>query len=293
MSISPAAPTAAGQRPSRPRRLTGLLWRLAARAAKVVLPRPVQAPIARRLGERNDRRRVIDLSFARFLREAPAEALRDPNRLAELLCVGGLNDEILEQFPAEIHPYTGYGLRLWQYPKQFAPYLVEVGRRGVERYLEIGIRHGGSFVATVEYLSRLAPLREAVAVDIDPVAALLPYPLDQAAVRLMQADTQTPEFADWVRRQGPFDLVFIDGLHTFDACQRDFASVLEHARLIALHDIVSPLVPDVGRVWKDVKRNCADRFEFVEFTDQYAGVKAASGQDHMGIGLAIRREADG
>jgi hypothetical protein len=264
-------------------------WRAAARIGKGVLPQAVRAPVERRLGERADRRRVIDLSYARILREAPLDSLEDPIRLAELLCAGGLNDELLVQFPPELEQYTGFGLRLWQYPNQFSRYLIEIARRCVRRYLEIGIRHGGSFVATVEYLSRFTSLREAVAVDIDPVASLLPYPLDHPAVRIVQADTQTPQFAEWVRRCRPLDLVFIDGLHTFDACLRDFESVRGHARLIALHDIVNPLVPDVERVWQEVKVRYAQQFDFLEFVDQYRAVEDATGHRHMGIGLAIRR----
>jgi Methyltransferase domain len=278
--VSPPSPFA---------RLRVAVWRLLAAAGRRILPSWVREPIQRRLGKRADRRRVIDLSHARVLRQAPIEELTDPGRLEELLIRGGLNDELLEQFPARLHPFTGYGLRLWQHPNQFSRYLLELSHHGVERYLEIGIRHGGSFVATVEYLNRFTPLREAVAVDIDPVPSLLPYPLAQPSVRLMQADTQSEEFAAWVRRHEPFDLAFVDGLHTYDASRRDFETVREHARLIALHDIVSPLVPDVGRVWADVRRDHAGEFEFLEFVDQYPELARGEEPQNMGIGLAVRR----
>ena len=129
--------------------------------AKSVLPDPLVGAIALRMEERANRRRVIDLSGARALRDAPVDALREEERLVTLLAEGGLNDEHLEQFPAHLHPYCGKGLRLWQLPNQFAPYLIEVARHGVRRYLEIGVRHGGSFAATVEYLSRVGELDEA------------------------------------------------------------------------------------------------------------------------------------
>jgi hypothetical protein len=252
--------------------------------ARTVLPDPVVASLARRMNERADRRRVIDLSGARVLREAPADALGDPARLAELLARGGLNDEHLEQFPAHLHPYCGHGLRLWQLPDQFAPYLIAAGRHGVRRYLEIGVRHGGSFAATVEYLSRVGALEEAWAIDIDAVPALLPYPLEQPAVRLMQADTTTARFADWVNGRPGFDLAFIDGLHSYEGCRGDFETLRPHARMIALHDIDNHIEPEVGRVWADIRREYADVYEFHEFTAQ----PHTDGPHDMGIGLAIR-----
>jgi hypothetical protein len=255
--------------------------------AKSVLPDPLVVSIARRMEERADRRRVIDLSGARALRHAPADALRDPERLVTLLAEGGLNDEHLEQFPAHLHAYCGKGLRLWQLPNQFAPYLIEVARHGVRRYLEIGVRHGGSFTATVEYLSRVGELDEAVAVDVSSVPALLPYPLDQPSVRLMQADTLTERFATWVHRHPGFDLAFIDGLHSYEGCRRDFETMHDHARLIALHDISNHIEPEVGRVWADIRRDYADTYDFHEFTAQYDEI----GPANMGIGLAIRRQA--
>jgi precorrin-6B methylase 2 len=55
----------------------------------------------------------------------------------------------------------------WQYPNQFSKYLAELAAHPVDRYLEIGVRHGGTFVITVEYLSRFHPVREAIAVDLE------------------------------------------------------------------------------------------------------------------------------
>jgi hypothetical protein len=253
--------------------------------AKAVLPDPLVASISQRLNERADHRRLIDLSGARVLRGAPADALRDPDRLAVLLAEGGLNDEHLEQFPANLHPYCGKGLRLWQLPNQFAPYLIELARHDVRRYLEIGVRHGGSFTVTVEYLSRVGELDEAVAVDIVPPPTLLPYPLEQPCVRLMQADTQTADFAAWTQRHLGFDLALIDGLHSYEGCRRDFETLRPRARLIALHDISNRIEPEVGRVWADIRREYADDYDFLEFTAQYND----SAPPDMGIGLAIRR----
>lgn len=255
------------------------------RVAKAILPSSIKHPIEHWIGQRNDRKRVIDLRAAAVLRTADDADLRDPERLAALLCDGGLNDEILDQFPLSLHPYAGRGLRLWQLPIQFAPYLVELSRHQIRRYLEIGVRHGGSFVATVEYLARIGELEEAVAVDIEAVPSLLPYPLQQPSVRLMQADTLTSEFEGWVGRHPGFDLAFVDGLHSYEACRRDFETVRKNSRLIAMHDISNAVEPSVGRVWRQVREEYSAEFEFREFTAQHPEVPGPT----MGIGLAIRR----
>ena len=118
-------------------------WSAVAAGGKTVLPRAVREPIERKLGERNERRiPAIDLDFARVIREAPEAALRDEAELRRLLAAVGLNNELQVEIPPELSANAGYGLLLWQYPNQFAPYLLEAARHGVRRYLEVGVRHG-------------------------------------------------------------------------------------------------------------------------------------------------------
>jgi len=64
--------------------------------------------------------------------------------------------------PDELYQFCGRGLHYWQYPNQFSKYLVRLSQFKVESYLEIGVRHGGTFVITVEYLSRFHPLKCAI-----------------------------------------------------------------------------------------------------------------------------------
>src|SRR5947209_6395925 len=98
------------------------------------------------------RARSIDLSRVQLLRKADTVVLRDDLRLQALLQALGLNDEGIEEFPPALHRDCGSGMLLWQFPIQFAPYLIELSRHRVRTYLEIVVRHGGSFVVTTEYL---------------------------------------------------------------------------------------------------------------------------------------------
>src|SRR5260370_701042 len=112
---------------------------------------------------------AIDLSRVALIRKCPRAELEQPSHVASLLLGLGLNDEGLNELPPELHAHCG-GLRIWQYPTQFGPYLAQLACLRVRSYLEIGIRHGGSFVATAEYLEPFHRLHFSVA------RALLLYP---------------------------------------------------------------------------------------------------------------------
>jgi hypothetical protein len=72
----------------------------------------------------------------------------------ELLPLLGLNNENFHEFPHSLAPCSGHGLKIWQYPNQLAHYLSSLADKDIRSYLEIGVRHGGTFILTVEYLSR-------------------------------------------------------------------------------------------------------------------------------------------
>lgn len=232
--------------------------------------------------------RPIDLSRLALIRTAPLDKLRDPNFLERTLIPAlGLNDEGFEQIPAELHRHCGAGLRCWQYPSQLSGYLVLLSRLGIRSYLEIGVRHGGTFVFTVEYLRRFHPLAEAVAVDLGDSASLREYAAATEGVRFLQADSHSAEFRAFLESCAGFDLTLIDGDHTAEGCWQDFELVREKAAIIAFHDIVSDVVPGVGEVWRRVRAECADRYDFHEFTAQYESLHRRTGKRFLGLGVAV------
>jgi cephalosporin hydroxylase len=263
--------------------------------AKKLLPETaveaVQRRLARRAARLETRTKPIDLSYVELIREAPFERLSDPSYLEhELLPALGLNDEMLHQVPERLHRATGHGLLHWQMPNQFSKYLVELSRHRIESYLEIGSRHGGTFVITVEYLSRFHPVRRAVAVDLGRSRTLERYAQDRDGVTVLQADSQSHEFRSVVESHGGFDLVLIDGDHSEEGCRSDFELVRDRARIIALHDIVGYDVPGVRTVWREVRTGHYGRFTFAEFTDQYPEIERRGVTD-FGLGVAFRRRA--
>lgn len=225
---------------------------------------------------------AIDLRRVALIRERPIERLGRSEDLEALLLELGLNDEGLHELPRDLYPYCGQGLRIWQYPRQFAPYLAQLSRLGVRSYLELGVRHGGSFVSTVEVLERFCPLDFAVGVDLLPCPSLVEYARLNPKARFVRENTLAPGFAALVARLRPIDLVFIDSHHEETQCRRELDVLRESANMIAFHDLVNVDWPGVRAVWEELEADGA--WECFEFTEQYGDLGP-----YMGIGLAVRK----
>jgi hypothetical protein len=244
--------------------------------------------LARALGHRLPE--PIDLSRLALIVQWPEEVLRDPVELERRLWDLGVNDEIAHVLPAERRAATGDGLRFTQFPNQFARYLVAIGELGVRSYAEIGVDHGGTFLITTTYLSRLGPVERATAIDRFEAPALREHPGPARTTDVLRADSTSRRVAGYVADHGPFDLVLIDGDHSEEGCRRDLELVRPHARAIALHDIVGQNTPGVRAAWGSIRRDHADEYELHEFTAQYPETaEALGGGTALGIGLAVRR----
>lgn len=66
----------------------------------------------------------IDVEVLSLLSPFKEEFLDSRFLEEDLLLKMGLNNEHLEEFPEELHPYTGKGLLVWQYPNQLSKLLV-------------------------------------------------------------------------------------------------------------------------------------------------------------------------
>jgi hypothetical protein len=226
---------------------------------------------------------AIDLGRIHLIRERSSESLSRASDLENLLLELGLNDEGLDEFPLRLRQFCGAGLRIWQYPVQFSRYLARMATLRVRSYLELGIRHGGSFVATVEILDRFFPLESAIGVDVIPCPSMAEYKTLNPRIEFCCLNTQSGEFGALIDRIKPVDLVFIDSHHEETQCRREFEALRESARMIAFHDVLNRNCPGVGRVWQEVKTS--GDYECSEYTEQYDDLGP-----YMGIGLAIRKE---
>lgn len=235
-----------------------------------------------------EKMKPVDLSQVELIRMQSAEKLSDAAFLEKnLLPQLGLNNELLYQLPDELYHYTGKGLLHWQYPVQFSKYLALLSTLKIESYLEIGVRHGGTFVITVEYLKKFGTLKKAVGVDLGYSPSVVAYSKTLDGVRFFQADSQTERFSDLLKKEQDFDLVLIDGNHEEAECRYDYEVVKDRAGIIVLHDIVSIICPGVQNLWREIKQN--NEFVFYEFTEQYESVKRRTGQEFFGIGVAVKK----
>src|SRR4051794_1172344 len=226
---------------------------------------------------------AIDLSRVELILSAEEAELATAGGVIELVAALGLNDEGVAEFPEHLHPFFG-GLRIWQYPNQFGAYLHHVRGLRVRSYLEVGVRHGGSFVATVEYLRKVGTLERAVGVDIIRAPALDAYAAQAAGVETAGIDSRSDRFDALLADRGPFDLAFVDSHHEEEQCRHEVQRLATSARMIALHDVTNVGCPGVGRVWAELVKS--PDWRCVEFTEQYDGRGP-----FMGIGLAVAADA--
>jgi hypothetical protein len=226
----------------------------------------------------------IDLTRVDLIRAASPAALRDPERLEELILALGLNDDGLDDFPPALRPHCGHGLRIWQYPREFARYLAELLRLGVRSYVELGVRHGGTFVATVECLARCGTVTSALAVDIMDCPSMAEYQRLEPAARFLRLNTQSAAFERALDEHGPFDAALIDANHDEEECRHELGLLRDRCAMLAFHDIANTDFPAIGRVWAEVTRLAG--YRCLEYVSGYP-----ERHTPMGIGLAVREDA--
>lgn len=212
-----------------------------------------------------------------LIQRAPLDKLRDPYYLeCELLPALGLYDEAPRVYPEALHPYLG-GLRSWQYPGQFAPYLADLADRGIQSYLEIGTRYGGTFMITVEYLRRFNPVNTAIAIDPHRAEELADYihGFGLFNFRYINADSHGWDARRAVDLYAPFDLALIDGDHSPEGFGADWLMVKPYARTIAVHDMDNDGYPHI-REW--FERYSGEK---KAYRRQYPDVEGS----HAGIGV--------
>lgn len=218
------------------------------------------------------------------IRNEPLEKLSDPAYLEfKLLPELGLNDRHMHQYPSQLHPYCGGGIDSWQYPNQFSKYLHHLSQCNIKSYVEIGCHKGGTFIITVEYLNRFNTLTRCLAVDNWPRDIINEYKSIRPEIEYLTASSQTSAFYDAYLAHD-WDLVLIDGDHSYKGAKEDYNIVKDRARYIAFHDIANSLCPGTQQIWADMKK-IYNPEQLHQWCDQYDEVLLRMRGSIMGLGL--------
>lgn len=129
-----------------------------------------------------------------------------------------------------------------------------------QSYLEIGSRYGESLYLHALVLPKGAKIRaielpEAgwgrfgsadVLVGVRNYLVGLGFDLD-----IFLGNSQDPVAIEWAKLNGPYDLVLIDGDHSFEGAKADWENYGQYAKYAVFHDAAS--IHDVGQVWQALK----------------------------------------
>ena len=229
----------------------------------------------------------MDLTRINFIKESKIEDLQNNDYLENLIVKLGFNTEILREQP-KIVKDNGGGLLIWQYPNQFSKYLCLLSQQKIQSYIEIGCRWGGTFVLTNEYLKLFNKVNKSVAVDIFD-SPVLNYCLLNNETQFIKLNSQSQEFKNYIHNNN-FDLIFIDGDHTYNGVKNDYEISKNSGKIFVFHDIVNDECKDgVVKYWNELKNNEKDTYIFHEFIEQYQDVWNDTQQTFLGIGVAIKK----
>ena len=227
----------------------------------------------------------IDLRYIEEIRCYSSEDLMDVKSVEKLLLKLGTNDEILTEIPVEFHKYCGFGLKYWQYPSQFSQYLCFLSKYKISSYLEIGIRYGGIFILTLEYLKRFQAIKEAIGIEVLFNKSLSKYSKFNNVSKFIKIDSTSEEFSSLINDK-KFDLVFSDGNHDEDYCRKDSNILKEKSKILVVRNIISDACSGVQKIYMEIKRNYYNKFNFYEINQQYDSIFKLYGKKYFGIGEA-------
>jgi predicted O-methyltransferase YrrM len=138
-------------------------------------------------------------------------------------------------------------------------------------YLEIGVRDGAALCYFSNYLSD-----DCILIGIDGnkdsfnhhiVHSLLKKNQIVKFIQGRSGSIETVLEVTKLSNYGYFDVVFVDGGHTYDEVRNDFQIYIHRVTkdgILIFHDIFCEECPDVGLFWTELKNNNKGLYEFHE-----------------------------
>lgn len=149
------------------------------------------------------------------------------------------------------HPDYAHALStstgMWQFPDEFADLMLFLYDKPINTFLNIGTYNGVSFNLLASFLN---DCRKVQSISIDPInhnPTILP--------NFEYNDKTSVNY-----KNEKFDLVFIDGDHSYDSVKTDYENVGRFAKYCVFHDIDDDFIRNdpslnggVARFWDEIK----------------------------------------
>ena len=143
--------------------------------------------------------------------------------------------------------------RINQSPRELEALCLWIARNNIKSYLEIGLGVGGTWT----FLSEQFGFSPTAGITL----MLHPYYLKDMKIPtnglLLIADSHTDAAESFAKKHGPFDLVFHDGLHTYEGMLGDYEMYKKVAKYMCFHDIAGNWGTeqlDTPKAWQEIKQ---------------------------------------
>lgn len=179
-----------------------------------------------------------------------------------------------------------------QIPTEMVDYLLYAGRHRPASVAEIGVANGGMATFSAAFFQALNPACQYHCIDIKDRFYVLPRIRERLNFAFHIPST-SDDHAGKV-----FDVVFIDGHHSYGWAKRDYLNMGRHAKMIcAFHDIHGQeYVSEEGGIfgfWRELRATEARQSTMIEFSHAVPGEGVGPRGLWMGIGIIDRTTTRG